>query len=127
MGARGIVSSIAIAAAPLCASIAAAETTHTYPVTLTIKVDRSAGKLSGQVLSDAPAQFCQMSTVRIRRVARGKDPIVGRVRPDELSEWHMRSTRAMHGARVYAEVLPYHLPSRPVVCLGARSRAVRAP
>lgn len=127
MGARGIVSLPAIAAALLGCAMAPAATTHTYPVKLTIKVDRAARKLSGAVLSEAPAQFCQQSTVRIRRVARGKDPVVGRVRPNEVSEWHMRSTRAMRRARVYAETSPYHLPHRPIVCLGARSRTVTAP
>ena len=35
--------------------------------------------------------------------------------------------KRIRGKRVYAEVLEYHLPSRPVVCLAARSRTVTAP
>jgi hypothetical protein len=56
----------------------------------------------------------------------GKDKVVARIFPYG-AEWHMKSPPALRGKRVYAEVLAYHLPSRPVECLGARSRAVTAP
>lgn len=106
--------------------LASSETTHTYAVTLTIAVDRAAHKIDGTVGSEAPGQFCELSTVRIRKVMPGKDKVVARLAP-YANEWHMRSPAALRGERVYAEVSPYHLPSRPVECLGARSRTVTAP
>jgi hypothetical protein len=106
---------------------APAETTHTFSVTLTIGVDRAAHQLSGKVESDAPSEFCTGATVRIMRSLPGKDKPAARVTPNELSEWRLKSFPAIAGKRVYAEVLQYHLPSRPVVCLGARSRTVTAP
>lgn len=109
------------------AAVAVGGTTHTYPVTLRIEVDRPANKIRGEVISDAPAQFCEMSSVRIRRVMRGKDKVVARIFPGDLSTWSMKSQRALRGKRVYAEVSRYRLPERPVVCLAARSRAVTAP
>ena len=56
----------------------------------------------------------------------GQDKVVARLFP-EPAEWRMKSTPGPQGARVYAEVLAYHLPQRPVECLGARSRTVTAP
>ncbi len=108
------------------AAVASADVIHTYPVTLTISVDRGAGKLSGTISSDAPSEFCDSSTVRIRRAMPGKDKVVGRVFPT-YGEWRLRSFPAISGKRVYAEVLTYELPQRPVMCLGARSRTVTAP
>jgi hypothetical protein len=108
------------------AATAAGETTHTYAVTLTIGVDRAAGKIGGSIVTDAPSEFCDSSTVRVRQAMPGKDKVVARVFP-QASEWHLRSSPALRGKRVYAELLPYHLPERPVVCLGARSRTVTAP
>ncbi len=102
------------------------ETTHTYAVTLTIAVDRAAHKIDGTVASDAPGQFCELSTVRVRKVMPGKDKVVARLTPYG-NEWHMKSPPALRGERIYAEVSTYHLPSRPVECLGARSRTVTAP
>jgi hypothetical protein len=105
---------------------ASGETTHTYVVTLTISVDRAAAKISGTILSDAPSEFCDSSTVRIRRAMPGRDKVVARIFPT-YSEWRLKSSPALRGKRIYAEVLSYHLPERPVVCLGARSRTVTAP
>jgi hypothetical protein len=105
---------------------ASSETTHTYAVTLTISVDRDAGKISGTVVTDAPSEFCDSSTVRLREAMPGHDRVVARLFP-EAAEWRMKSPPALQGARVYAEVLAYHLPQRPVECLGARSRTVTAP
>jgi hypothetical protein len=102
------------------------EATHTYAVVLTITVDRAAHKIDGTVASDAPGQFCELSTVRVRKVMPGKDKVVARLTPYG-NEWHMKSVPALRGERVYAEVSTYHLPSRPVECLGARSRTVTAP
>ena len=47
-------SAILLAAVPA----ASADVIHTYAVTLTISVDRSADRLSGTVTSDAPSEFC---------------------------------------------------------------------
>lgn len=105
---------------------ASTDVIHTYAVTLTIGVDRDANKLIGTVSSDAPSEFCDSSAVRIRRAMPGKDKVVARV-PPTAGEWRMRSFPAIRGKRVYAEVLAYELPQRPVMCLGARSRTVTAP
>lgn len=105
---------------------ASSDTTHVYAVTLTISVDREAHKISGTIVTDAPSEFCDTSTVRVRRAMPGKDKVVARLFP-EASEWRMKSPAALRGKRVYAEVLAYHLPQRPVECLGARSRTVTAP
>jgi hypothetical protein len=118
-----IASIAAILAIP---SLASGETTHTYAVTLTISVDRTAHKLDGTIASDAPGQFCELSTVRIRKVVQGKDKVVARLTPYG-NEWHMKSPPGLRGERVYAEVSTYHLPGRPVECFGARSRTVTAP
>jgi hypothetical protein len=115
-----------IAAILAIASMALAETAHTYAVTLTISVDRAAHKLDGTIASDAPGQFCELSTVRVRKVMPGKDKVVARLTPYG-NEWHMKSPPALRGERIYAEVSTYHLPGRPVECLGARSRTVTAP
>lgn len=117
---------IASVAAILATSTASGETIHTYAVTLTISVDRAAHKLGGTIVSDAPSEFCDSSTVRVMEVVPGKDKVVARVFP-EASEWGLKSFPALKGKRVYAEVLAYHLPQRPVECLAARSRAVTAP
>ena len=105
---------------------ASAETTHTYAVTLTISVDRATHKIGGAIVTDAPSEFCDSSTVRVLQATPGKDKVVARVFP-EYGEWGLKSFPALKGKRVYAEVLAYHLPQRPVECLGARSRAVTAP
>ncbi len=122
---------LAVFAASIAAILAipptvSGETTHTYAVTLTISVDRAAHKLDGAISSDAPGQFCELSTVRMRKVMPGKDKVVARLTPYG-NEWHMKSPPALRGERVYAEVSSYHLPSRPVECLAARSRTVTAP
>jgi glutamine synthetase type III len=108
------------------ASPAIAETTHVYAVTLTISVDRVAGKINGTVASDAPGLFCELSTIRVRKAIPGHDKVVARMTPYG-NEWHMKSPPALSGERIYAEVSTYHLPGRPVECLGARSRTVTAP
>lgn len=110
----------------LLACVAAAEETHVYPVSLTVSVDRSEAKLNGTIVTDAPSEFCDSSTVRVLVVTPGKDAVVGRLYPS-AGEFHMKSTPKLRGKRVYAEVLAYHLPSRPVECLAARSRAVTMP
>jgi hypothetical protein len=56
----------------------------------------------------------------------GKDKVAALLTP-VYGEFHMKTPAKLRGERVYAEVLAYHLPSRPVVCLGARSRTVTAP
>jgi hypothetical protein len=117
----------AVAGVLALAAGAPAETTHTFSVSVTISVDRAAHQLAGKVESDAPSEFCDSSTVRVMRSLPGKDKPAARVSPNDFGEWHLKSSSALRGHRVYAEVLSYHLPSRPVVCLGARSRVVTAP
>jgi hypothetical protein len=123
---RGALAVLALLLLALAAK-APAETTHTFPVTVTIAVDRPAGLLSGSVESEAPSEFCDGATVRVMLSLPGRDRVAARVSPNDFSEWHLKSFPALAGRRVYAEVLQYHLPSRPVVCLGARSRTVTAP
>ncbi|MFL5899364.1 MAG: hypothetical protein ACJ76D_13075 [Solirubrobacterales bacterium] len=118
---------VAVVALLALTASAAAETTHTFSVTLTIGVDRAAHRLSGRVESDAPSEFCDGATVRIMRSLPGKDKVAARVFPNDSAEWRLKAFPAIAGERVYAEALQYHLPSRPVVCLGARSRTVVAP
>ncbi len=115
-----------IAAILVVVTAASGETTHTYPVTLTISVDRAAHKISGTIVTDAPSEFCEISTIRVRREMPGHDKVVTGI-PPYGGEWRMKSPPALRGARIYAEVSTYHLPNRPVVCLGARSRTVTAP
>jgi hypothetical protein len=115
-----------VAAVFTIAPAASGETTHTYPVALTISVDRAAHKISGTIVTEAPSEFCEISTIRVRRVMPGKDAVVAGITP-YAGEWRMKSPSALRGERIYAEVSTYHLPSRPVVCLGARSRTVTAP
>jgi hypothetical protein len=117
---------VALIAAVLAITPASGETTHTYAVTLTIAVDRAAHKISGTIVSDAPGQFCELSTVRVRKAVPGHDDVVAYLTP-YANKWGMRVRPALSGARVYAEVSGYHLPSRPVECLEARSRTVTAP
>ena len=114
-------------AAALAAVVPAASAagTHVYPVTLTISVDRAGHRITGSVLSDAPSEFCDSSAIRIRRQMPGKDKVVARINP-LYGDWSMKVRPSLRGARVYAEVLRYHLPSRPVECLAARSRTVTA-
>jgi hypothetical protein len=117
---------LSVAVVPAVAPAASGETTHTFAVSLTISVDRASHKINGTIVTEAPSEFCDSSAVRIRRVMPGKDKVVARVSP-YVGEWHLKSPPALRGKRVYAEVLSYHLPSRPVKCLGARSRSVTAP
>jgi hypothetical protein len=114
---------LAVAAAP---PQAPGRGTHTFAVSLTISADRAARELKGEVVTDAPSEFCDSSTLRILRQAPGNDEVVARGRP-YIGKWHLKSPVRIRGDRVYAEVLKYHLPSRPVICLGARSRTVTAP
>jgi hypothetical protein len=115
-----------LAAVVMLASAAVGETTHTYPVSLTISVDRAARQLNGTIVTDAPSEFCDSSSIRILELMPGKDELVKAVAPYG-GEFHAHVPKFISGKRVYAEVLSYHLPSRPVVCLAARSRAVIAP
>ena len=118
---------VAMTAAFLAVSPTAfGETTHTYPVSLTISVDRPARQLNGTIVTEAPSEFCDSSTIRILVQVPGKDDVVKTVAP-YAGEFHEHVPKFIRGKRVYAEVLSYHLPSRPVVCLAARSRTVTAP
>lgn len=117
---------VVLAGSVLLGSTATAADTHVYEVSLTISVDRAAAKINGTIVTDAPSEFCDSSTVRVLAVTPGKDQVVARLYPYG-GEFHMKSTPKLRGKRVYAEVLAYHLPDRPVECLAARSRAVTAP
>src|SRR5215213_1769833 len=121
----GIVS--ALLAALLCvAAVASGKTTHTYPVALTISVDRPGHLINGTIVTEAPSEFCDSSEIRIVQPMPGRDKVIKTVTP-YAGVYHARSPKYIRGKRVYAEVLAYHLPSRPVVCLAARSRTVTAP
>lgn len=118
---------VALLLAAIClATAASGETTHTYPVALTISVDRPGHLINGTIVTDAPSEFCESSSIRIVRPMPGKDEVVKTVTP-YAGVFHASSPKRIRGKRVYAEVLSYHLPSRPVVCLAARSRTVTAP
>lgn len=125
---RGTLGSIALVFAAFFAFTGAVsgEDTHVYAVSLTIAVDRPAHTINGTIVSDAPSEFCTSSTVRVRKAMPGRDKVVARIFPI-YDEWRLKSSSALRGARIYAEVLRYHLPSRPVECLEARSRTVTAP
>ncbi len=101
--------------------------THVYPVKLTISVERSAHKIKGTVSSEAPAQFCEESMIRLMKVEPGKDKKVNSVFPGMFGQWGMTISSRLSGSKVYAEVLRYHLPQRPVICEGAKSPIVTAP
>jgi hypothetical protein len=126
---RGTLSAVAIASLAVAVSVAPAasgDTTHTYPVALTISVDRPGHLINGTIVTDAPSEFCDSSSIRIVMPVPGKDKVVKTVSP-YAGVFHASSPKYIRGKRVYAEVLSYHLPSRPVVCLAARSRTVTAP
>jgi hypothetical protein len=124
---RALLSAFALSALATAAAVPAvpAAGTHVYSVNLTISVDPAAHRIEGMVSSDAPSEFCELSTVRVRRSMPGKDKVVARLRPG-AGKWGMRVRPPLRGKRVYAEILRYHLPSRPVECLGTRSRTVTA-
>src|SRR3954447_25143432 len=126
---RATLSKIVIASLALVACLvpaASGETAHTFTVSLTISVDRPGHLINGTIVTDAPSEFCDSSSIRIVQVLPGKDSLIKTVTP-YAGEFHASSPKRIRGKRVYAEVLSYHLPSRPVVCLAARSRTVTAP
>ena len=126
IGLRSILGATAIGALALAAPGATGTTTHTYPVSISIHVDRAEKRIRGEVTSPAPSEFCTESTVRIMHAVRGKDELVTTVRPG-AGRWGLKIRPKRSGDRLYAQTLQYHLPSRPVVCLAARSKAVTAP
>ena len=119
-----VIASLAVVVPVLPA--ASGETTHTYAVSLTISVDRPGRLINGTIVTDAPSEFCESSSIRIVRPMPGKDEKIKTVTP-YAGEYHASSPKRIRNKRVYAEVLSYHLPGRPVVCLAARSRTVIAP
>src|SRR5829696_4165190 len=113
---RGTLSVIAIALLAGALSVAGAasgETTHTYSVAVTISVDRPGHLINGTIVTDAPSEFCESSSIRIVQLMPGKDKVVKTVTPYG-GEYDACSPKYIRGKRVYAEVLSYHLPSRPV-------------
>lgn len=100
---------------------------HTFPVTVTIKPDREARIVEAQAHSDAPAQFCEQASIRIRHAKRGRDKVLFSNFMNDFGavKWHVPPRHK--GKRVYAQVSKYDLPSRPITCLGDRSRIIRAP
>jgi hypothetical protein len=118
-----------LASVPLVTSAAgvSGETTHVFSVTLTIYVDRAEHKVKGTISSpDAPSEFCDQGMIRLMQVLPGKDKKVNFDKPTE-GRWGFRTAARLRGERVYAEVLEYKIPGRPVICKGAKSRAVTAP
>ena len=117
------------AAVPLATSAAgvSGETTHVYSVTLTIYVDRSEHKVKGTISSpDAPSEFCDQGMIRLMQALPGKDKKANFDKPTD-GRWGFRTASRLRGERVYAEVLEYKIPGRPVICQGAKSRIVTAP
>lgn len=100
---------------------------HTFPVTVTIKADREARIIEATAYSDAPAQFCEQASIRIRQSMRGRDMVLFRDFMNDFGaiKWHVPPRHK--GKRVYAEVSKYDLPSRPITCLDDRSRTINAP
>jgi hypothetical protein len=128
---RGAVSLAAFLLASVIVATSAAgvsgETTHVFSVTLTIYVDRGEHKVKGTISSpDAPSEFCDQGMIRLMQVLPGKDKKANFDKPTD-GRWGFRTTSRLRGERVYAEVLEYKIPGRPVICKGARSRAVTAP
>jgi hypothetical protein len=103
------------------------QATHVYSVILTISVDRAEHKVKGTISSpDAPSEFCDQGGVRLMLVQPGKDKKINSVKPG-ADKWGFGTTAKLRGERVYAEVLEYEIPGRPVICKGAKSRIVTAP
>jgi hypothetical protein len=131
MGIRGKLLTIAAVAATVLAAVApvalGASPSHTFSVTLTIESDSAGHRLAGAVVSQAPSEYCDTARIRIRRAMPGHDEVVAKVRPRKGGEWSLKLPAGLSGDRVYAETSRYQLPSRPVVCLGARSAEVTAP
>jgi hypothetical protein len=115
----------------LWVSLAAAGRNQYYVQAVTIKVDRTAKKLSGKVLADsADTHFCTSSNdwpVNIRMVQPGPDKKVVHTRTNFSAEWRFTvRSDALKGKRLYAEVPSFANPANGF-CNGARSRAVTAP
>src|SRR5215207_6228403 len=92
---RGSLPGVAIAALGMLLFVvtaAAGETTHTYPVALTISVDRPGHLINGTIVTDAPSEFCESSSIRIVRPMPGKDKVVKTVTPYG-GEYHARSPK----------------------------------
>jgi hypothetical protein len=118
---------VATAAMAVTAAAVSGETTHVYPVQLSIYVDRGEHKVKGTISSpEAPSEFCDQGMIRLMQVQPGKDKKVNFSKPTD-GRWGFRTTSRLRGERVYAEVLEYKIPGRPVTCLGAKSRIVTAP
>jgi hypothetical protein len=118
-----------VASALLAAAVpgVSGETTHVYSVTLTVYVDRAEHKVKGTVSApDAPSEFCDQAMIRLMQVLPGKDKKVTSDWPTD-GRWGFRTAARVRGERVYAEVLEYKIPGRPVICKGAKSRIVTAP
>ena len=128
----GLIASLVLSSGMLLASGQApiavgAGTHHTYAVFLTISVDRAGHKVKGTITSpDAPSEFCDQGGVRLMQVLPGKDKKINSVKPG-AGQWGFGITAKLSGERVYAEVLAYEIPGRPVTCEGAKSRIVTAP
>jgi hypothetical protein len=98
-----------------------------YSVQLTIYVERAEHKVKGTISSpDAPSEFCDQGMIRLMQVLPGKDKKANFDKPND-GRWGFRTASRLRGERVYAEVLEYKIPGRPVICQGAKSRIVTAP
>lgn len=123
---------MALAAVLLWTSLASAGRNQYYVDSVTIKVDRGARLLSGKVFADSfDEHFCTNSgqwPVSVRRVMPGKDKkLTFGMQTNYSGEWKFKvRSRALKGARVYAEVPSFDNFANGH-CNGARSRIVRAP
>lgn len=121
----GLTASAAVAAVGIAAASHGGN--HTFPVTVTIKPDREARIVEATAHSDAPAQFCEQASIRIRHSKPGRDETLFRDFMDDFGAIHWHVPPRHKGKRVYAEVSKYDLPSRPITCLDDRSRIINAP
>lgn len=122
---------IASLGATLIWAALAGATHHKYPIdAVTIKVDRGARTLSGEVVaSSTVSHFCSGGDwpVNVFMVRRGADKKVAHMKTNFKSEWRLRvRSDALKGKRVYAEV-PSFPNSGHGFCIGKRSRTVTAP
>ncbi len=110
----------------------AGATHHRYPIdAVTIKVDRPARTLSGKVVANSTTvHFCTSSNdwpLNVRMVRPGPDKKVAHTRTNFDGEWRFKvRSNTLKGKRLYAQV-PSFPNSGHGYCVGARSRAVRAP
>ena len=125
-----VVLGIALGAAAMLAAVAFA-THNRYEVDrVTIKVDRGARQITGQVFASSTVHhFCTGGDwpVRLRQARPGKDKTVGfPTRTNFRDEYRFRPPMSVKGKRVYAEV-PSYPNGGHGFCVGKRTRTVTSP